>query len=339
MSALRPEYLIPLSLILVLFVPLTAICAVLLIRRPRQRGAWLRRLLMVLLLAVVAVRPVTPVEGEQTTRMNADVFFLVDLTGSMAAEDYDGTSPRLDGVKADMRQVMDMTQGARYSIIAFDSSATQQLPLTTDAGAAEAWIDTARTEPTAYSQGSNVDRGLQPLLQSLADTRREDPDSQLLVYMLSDGENTDGQDTEPFDAVRQYVAGGGVLGYGTLEGGPMKARGGQNDGQYLTGDDGQQARSMIDEQQLQAIAQQMGVPYLHRTAPGESLEETMAGITLKPVPIRTRSRAPSFQDWYWVAAIPLAVLFIWELGATTYRLPRRVERRDFLARNDDRSER
>src|SRR5699024_12869488 len=100
-----------------------------LVRRPRQRLMWARRLLMVLLLLAVALRPVTPIEGEQTERMDANVFFVVDRTGSMNAEDYADGAPRLEGVKADMTRIMDMTEGARYSIIAFDSTATEQLPL------------------------------------------------------------------------------------------------------------------------------------------------------------------------------------------------------------------
>src|SRR5690625_5373028 len=73
-----------------------------------------------------------------------------------------------------MERIMEMTEGSRYSIIGFDSSATQQLPLTTDAGAAAAWIDTLETEPTAYSQGSNMDRPLTTLLTALTETRRDD---------------------------------------------------------------------------------------------------------------------------------------------------------------------
>src|SRR5699024_6012242 len=157
---MRLELLMPLWAIIPLFGAMVILCVVLLVRRPRQRLMWARRLLMVLLLLCVALRPVTPIEGEQTERMNANVFFVVDRTGSMNAEDYAGEQPRLEGVKQDMQRIMGMTEGARYSIIAFDSSATRQLPLTTDAGAAKAWIDTLTTEPTAYSQGSNVDRAL-----------------------------------------------------------------------------------------------------------------------------------------------------------------------------------
>lgn len=322
------ELLMPLWAIIPLFGAMLVLCLVLLLRRPRQRLAWGRRLLMVLLLLVVALRPVTPIEGEQTQRMNANVFFVVDRTGSMNAEDYAGEQPRLEGVKADMDRVMGMTEGARYSIIAFDSSATQQLPLTTDAGAARAWIDTLTTEPTAYSTGSNVDRPLNPLLVEISEAKRDDPDSSVLVYFLSDGENTDEKDSESFSQAAGFVDGGAVLGYGTPEGGPMKAQGGPDDGEYITGPGGQQGISTIDETQLKTIAGELAVPYLHRNDPEAPIEGTMEGITLKPIPIESKRGVESFEDWYWIASIPLAALLIWELGELTYRLPRRLDRYD-----------
>src|SRR5699024_282620 len=264
---MRLELLMPLWAIIPLFGGMLFLCAVLLVRRPRQRVAWLRRGLMVALLLVVALRPVTPLEGEQTERMNANVFFVVDRTGSMNAEDYHGEQPRLEGVQADMERIMEMTEGSRYSIIGFDSSATQQLPLTTDAGAAAAWIDTLETEPTAYSQGSNMDRPLTTLLTALTETRRDDPDPHILVYFLADGENTDEREAEPFSQTASLVDGGAVLGYGTTEGGQMRASGGDTDGEYITDESGQPGVSRIDEEQLETIAGQMGVPYLHRDDP------------------------------------------------------------------------
>ena len=71
-----------------------------------------------------------------------------------------------------------------------------------------------------------------------------------------------------------------------------------------------------------------GVPYLHRTDPEAPIEGTMEGITLRPVPMESSRSVASFEDWYWIAAIPLAALFIWELGEMTYRLPRRLDRHD-----------
>ncbi len=320
--------LMPWWAIALIFVPIVIACAVLLGVRKGARLDWLRRLLMVLMLAVVAIRPVTGDEGLSTQRLNANVIFVVDLTGSMNAEDYDGSKPRLDGAKADIRTIMDGMNGARFSIITFDSSASAQLPLTTDAGAVKAWIDTAHTELTDYSRGSNVDRPRGALQKLVDHTREEDPDSHVLVYFLSDGENTDNKESEPFGALGGKVDGGAVLGYGTAQGGPMKAVGGESDGQYIKDPSGGRGLSKIDEKNLQFIAQQMGVSYLHRTAGNEGLDTTWKGLDLTLIDTTEEQAVPSFEDWYWIASIALTLLAVWELAALTLRLPKTLSRAD-----------
>lgn len=317
--------LMPLWASTLLFGPLLILAAVLLVRRDRHRLAWLRRLLIVVLLVVIALRPVTPQPGEQTERMNANVLFVVDRTGSMAAEDGPGGATRLSAAKEDMREIMEVTAGSRYSIIAFDSAATEQLPLTTDAGAARAWVDTLETEPTAYSQGSNIDRALPVLTSAVTEATEQDPDSHLIVYLLTDGENTDGEATQSFASLASRIDAGAVLGYGTAEGGPMKAQGGQNDGEYITDPSGARGISQLDERNLRRIADQLRLPLMLRTGSEEPLAPTIEDLDLHPIPLEEMGRAPSYDDWYWIASIPMTLLFIWELGAITYRLPRRRE--------------
>lgn len=315
--------LMPVWAIAMLFTPFLVLSAVMLVRRDRHRLAWLRRALIVVLLAVVALRPVTPQPGEQTERMNANVLFVVDRTGSMAAEDGPDGATRLSAAQEDMREIMEATAGSRYSIIAFDSTATEQLPLTTDAGAARAWVDTLETEPTEYSKGSNVDRALPVLSAAVSDAVEQDPDSYLVVYLLSDGENTDGEATQSFAPLASRIDAGAVLGYGTAEGGPMKAQGGDQDGQYITDPSGARGISRIDEENLGRIADQLGLPLMLRTGSDEPLAPTVDQLDLRAIPIEQDGRTPSYDDWYWVASIPMALLFIWELGVITYRLPRR----------------
>ena len=108
----------------------------------------------------------------------------------------------------------------------------------------------------------------------------------------------------------------------------MKAQGGDDHGEYITGPDGERGISRIDEEQLETIAGELGVPYLHREDPEAPIEGTMEVITLRPIPSESRRDVASFEDWYWIASIPLAALLIWELGEMTYRLPRKLDRYD-----------
>ena len=83
---------------------------------------------------------------------NVEIYLVVDRTGSMAAEDYDGTSPRLDGVRSDIAAIRDAFPDARYSIIALDSTGARELPLTSDVDAVDSWVGSLHQEITDRSE-------------------------------------------------------------------------------------------------------------------------------------------------------------------------------------------
>ncbi|UNX54691.1 VWA domain-containing protein [Georgenia sp. TF02-10] len=154
-------------------------------------GPWLRRAAMVLATLVIGLAPAVPAETVRVAT-DAEVFFVVDRTGSMAAEDHDGGRPRLAGVREDLVGLLEALPGARYSVIAFDSQASRQLPLTSDARAVRSWAETLRQEITGYSAGSSVERPLTALTTALTGAAERNPAHVRIVFFLSDGENTAG---------------------------------------------------------------------------------------------------------------------------------------------------
>src|SRR5690606_10325339 len=124
----------------------------------RARGVrrldWLRRSLVVVLLGGIALGPSVETRVSHGLISNADLPFVVDRTGSTGALDYADGGTRLRGVAADIDDLTRVFPAASYSIISFDSMATQQLPLTTDARAVKSWADTLTQERTMYSAGS-----------------------------------------------------------------------------------------------------------------------------------------------------------------------------------------
>ncbi|CAM4127627.1 VWA domain-containing protein [Helcobacillus massiliensis] len=319
--------IIPPLALMTLLLPLLVVCVVMLVRRPRLRLAWARRLLMVLLLLVIALRPFSPSDVIATERKNANVIFVVDQTGSMNAEDYNGSKRRVEGMRADAAQITDRFAGARFAIISFDSAASRQLPLTTDSTAVQAWFDTMRPEPPGFSSGSNIDRAQASLDTMVRRTAEDDPESQIIVIVMSDGENTDGKQSVPFSS-GDMIDAGAVLGYGTTAGGTMRVHGGKDDGEVVTDSSGQPGRSRLDEGVLKEAAAQLGVPYIHRTEPGQSLEDAASGVELRTIDSTQASPLDSGQDWYWIPAIALGALAVWELAAMVRRLPRSRRRRE-----------
>ena len=121
----------------VALIPLTVLlvtgCVVLAVRTSERRIPWLVRAAAVVVLALAFTRPGTPVTAV-TERSEAalDVFVVIDVTASMIAEDWNGSSPRLEGVAEDVTALVGQAPEARYSLIMFAASSQTVLPLTTD---------------------------------------------------------------------------------------------------------------------------------------------------------------------------------------------------------------
>ncbi|WP_125775491.1 VWA domain-containing protein [Antribacter gilvus] len=291
-----------------------------------SRLPWLRRTALCLVLLVAGLGPSVVETSRDTTVTAVDVFFVVDRTGSMAAEDYgpEGNQERLVGVRNDVVALTTAVPGARYSVIAFDSQATRQLPLTTDARAINAWAQTFRREITLYSQGSLTDRPLDELSSALVGSAEQHPASLRLVFFLSDGEQTAEGEPRSFADLAPLIDGGAVLGYGTEEGGRMKEYDPDvppEEAEYLTDStettaDGvvPDALSRIDEGVLRGLADQLGVPYERRTAP-TPVEHLVAGFDPEQMADDGRRTVTSYRPVVWPLGLVLAGLLAWETFA------------------------
>jgi len=329
--------MLPLPLLAVVVLALLALCLVLAVRRRARRTdlvACSRRAALVLVVGVIGLGPSLPHDDVATVRSNVEVYFVVDRTGSMSATDYDGTRPRLDGVRADLTAIADALPGARYSIIGFDSTATRQLPLTTDVRAVRSWAQTLHQELTSYSTGSLIDRPLDALVDALQSSRESFPDDERYVYFFSDGENTADGTPDSFAPAASLIDGGAVLGYGTTKGATMTTY------DPSSSDDGSpildysqpgapEAVSRIDEDQLRTVADQLGVPYAHRTGGAgstadEPISTLVSGVDLSHVAQVGQRKVTVHQYVVWPLALLAGVLLVWELAGAVRRATRPV---------------
>ncbi|WP_243835444.1 VWA domain-containing protein [Arthrobacter sp. AG258] len=243
------------------------------------RRAWFRRSAVVLLVGAAALRPGLPGGNVPAASTDLNVFFVVDTTTSMVAEDYGGATPRLEGVRKDIKAIAEQLPGARFSVITFDTTAHVRMPLSTDTLALETITDVLEPQVTAYAKGSSITAARQVLAERLAAARDSHPGRPRLVYYLGDGEQTSGTEPEAMAFDAGLVAGGAVLGYGTAEGGRMKENSGLDAGDgsaggagtgphggYVQDNGAGDARSVIDEGRLRTISAQLGLPYVHRDA-------------------------------------------------------------------------
>ncbi len=294
--------------------------AAFLLIKGRSAARW-RYASLVLLVVLAGARPGMVGAPAQVATTELNVFFVVDMTPSSSAEDYNGSTPRLDGIKADILALAGELAGARFSLITFDSSAKVVLPLTTDATALATLTEILTPSSAMVSKGSSISVAKDLLAQRLAAAQEAHPERPRLVYYLGDGEQTSGASPEPFTSAAQLTDGGAVLGYGTAAGGKMRdyTFGSDKPGSYIRdkANGYKSAVSTIDETQLQAIADQLKVPYLHRESPeGISTALAMSAPTVASSPAGAEDGAGRW-ELYWLFALAAFGIVLWEAADLT----------------------
>ena len=292
----------------------------------------LRRFLIVVAVIIMGAGPSIHGEAQEVTS-TLEVYFVIDRTGSMAAEDWDGNKPRIDGVRNDVAIMMNILTGSRFSIMSWDSKVHTDLPLTSDASAVVAYMDSFDRELSSSSQGSSVNRPAQDLAKLLKKNKERHPQNVRALFVFSDGETSNQNhwtsapsgEASDWDAVKEYIDGGLVLGYGTEKGGPMKVlrlgdSGSQSGGEPEYIRDSSQpgdpiAISKIDEAALADVASRVGIDYVH--SPDKSAIESHARSMFDKASTLAESR--NLKDTYryiiWPFALLLGGLLAWE-GAT-----------------------
>lgn len=274
---------------------------------------WLFRGSLLALLILAAMRPGIP--GGEAPAAATDL---------MVAEDFGNASPRLDGVREDIRTIASELSGARYSLITFDTSATVRLPLTRDTSALNTGVALLGPQVTAYSTGSSVTMAGETLRGRLEAAKESHPERPRIVYYLGDGEQTSAERPRPLGVEQSLVDGGAVLGYGTAEGGKMRENTGSDNSSetsYIpdrSGGESRDAISRIDEGKLRDIAAQLGVPYVHRSAGATAapmLQDARPG-TLE----RSGELLEGRTELYWVPALGALFLALREAVLVTAQL-------------------
>ena len=304
---------------------------------PAARRAWWRRLAIVVVIVLALAGPA--IRGSEAISVsNVEIYMVVDRTGSMAAEDYQGKGPdgvdqsastRLDGVRADMRAIREAFPDSRFSIIALDNTAARELPLTHDTNAVDAWIGSFKQEVSGHATGSSLEVALPMLGLTLAQARQSDPKDIRLVYIFSDGEATDeGRGAQVADnagiswqSLDGLVDGGAVLGYGSTEGGKMRSYDGSpstgehTQSDYSTdGQGGQPGVSKIDADELQKVAKDLGLPYFHRTGgSGDDPTSKFTNLDIEAVTSDGRAKTNARVYLTWPLGLIAFGLLLWEI--------------------------
>ena len=237
----------------------------------KRKGAvhYIRQIVIIFLLFMINLRIMIPDPNAETVQRKVNVLFVVDNTISMQAEDYGhDKEQRMIAVRNDCAYIMEQLPGAQFAVVSFANTQQMMTPYTIDTNNIMQSLNTLNGQATLYAQGT----GFEGILTYLETLLNDDDDNLQIVFFISDGELTNEKTLMFHPELKKYIDGGAVLGYGTEQGGPMHAFAFFGDDEveelyyYDENFDRQTALSYIDEENLQTLADDMGISYVHMTS-------------------------------------------------------------------------
>lgn len=271
-----------------------------------------RRVGIVLAFLAVLARPGIGEAEAPTEVADLEVLVVMDRTRSMAALDHAGNAPRIVGATADLAELAGSLPGARFAVLAFGAESRLVLPFTSDSSAFNAALQTFDLEGPQDGIGSRADRPVPELVEVLERAEEERPDRRRVVVYVGDGEDTGTGADHSFRDVRELAEGGIVLGYGTPEGAVMPVSDDYTteDGFVRDNTTYDNAISRADLDNLRQIAEELDVPFEHRTTAGgmEQVAESFEASYLEGGEGR-----PAEHDLTWLAGLVLLGLVLVEL--------------------------
>lgn len=253
-----------------------------------------------LLLVVAAARPQFVGEPVQLPTTGRDLMLVVDISGSMEAQDLQlggQNATRLQVVKSVIGDFVARRTGDRLGLILFAARAYTQAPLTFDRQTVETLLYEAQIgiiEENATAIGDGIGLGVKHL--------RERPQASRVLIMLTDGVNNAGEVT-PLQA-GELAAREGIKVY-TI--GVGAETGSAN---TLFGPRSVNPSADLDEGTLTRIAEDTGGRYF-RARDREELEEIYRILDqLEPVEQEAETYRPTLTLFYWPLGLALLLSFI-----------------------------
>lgn len=303
------------------------ICVALLAIKRKGVIPYIRQILMVLLLFAINLRPMYISSEVKVLRqkLNCYCIIVVDDTLSMMAEDYNGSDDkvtRMDGAKADIEYITKNLTGAKFCIIDFNNDVNLLTPFTDDPSYVRSVVDAMKPLVDYHATGTNISV-CRDLLGTMINDAKMLNDGHVVVFFISDGENTDDHKLESFEGIAEGIEGGAVMGYGTTKGGQMHYYDELHDETVLVEDKRsypyQPAVSSIDEKNLKQIASDLNLQYIHMND-SEDLDDTIANIMQLLDKQQEESTEYGYADTYYWFVIPLAALVAYEFISVKRRV-------------------
>ena len=308
--------IIPIYIIVALLV-LCIVAIILCIVKVQYRQTRLfRRIAIVIFLLFTMARPVFYVQTTVETALNnLDIYFVVDMTGSMIAKDCEnGQARRYEKAIDDIIAIAKRFPGSSYSVLAEDYSFYTALPLTDNYDA----LDVAAHSLIPKNSKTTSDSDINGLLnyanthvrRNLTRRRGHQP----VLFYFGDGEDRVNSEIFVPNELKNSIVTGAVFAYGTEDGTEIESISstGTISSSPIKDNNGKIVISSMNEGNIEMIATGLGVKYyIHNN--GGLNTEALSNINAEATDYKMNDES-AYEDIYWIFAIVLLGLLLWEFA-------------------------
>lgn len=282
----------------------------------------IRRSVLLLLVALLAATPSFTTTTTSRAVNATDVVIAADITGSMAVKDAQygsqETITRLDAARDAIDDITSTYAHSQFAALSFGSQGTVDVPLTPDVAAINTWARTLQVEPTDTSSGSSPDALLDQLLLTVKDIRDAHADDTIIVYIITDGEQTSSTVRRTFSSLRKYIDDACVIGVGSEQGStiPQVTTQGVQEGQWVEDPDtGKPGVSIMDVNQIQSMADELSGSYIIASSDTTLLNADILNESSSWTQSQTYKERVHYEPIVWPIALAIVILAAWEAGA------------------------
>jgi Ca-activated chloride channel family protein len=279
--------------------------------RVNVRGRIVKYALWLMALALLLVALARPQWGETVAsapQRGVQVMVALDVSKSMLAEDLKPN--RLERAKMEISELMNRLQGDEIGLVPFSGASFILFPLTSDYNTARSFLETAA--PGIVSRGGTaIGDAIRTALNGFDPNRT----SQKVIVVVTDGEDTESNAVVAAQEAAEQGAMIYTIGFGSPDGEfiPEFDEHGNQIG-FKTDREGNQVRSVLDEQTLRELAATTGGKYFPASASGSELDALAAELNrLQKGDIIDRELVQKHEQFQWFLAPALLLLLVAEM--------------------------
>jgi len=258
-------------------------------------------------LVILAVaNPQIGTKIEDIKQIGIDVYILLDVSKSMAAEDIKPS--RLEKAKFEISRLIMKLQGDRIGLVVFAGEAFIQFPLTSDYSAANLFLNAVDFN-TVPQQGTAIGPALEMAIKSFP----EKDETKKVIVLITDGEDHEGNIDAAVDAARSKDIAVYAIGLGSPGGVPIpvKDESGNPRG-YKKDNQGNIVLTKLDEEILKSIVAKGNGKYYRGSNTEDELDLIYKDLAKIQQTEYGSKRVTDYEDRYYYFLIPAILILIAE---------------------------